>query len=112
MQHSFLQPPAFLLPSTCTQRLPAQVQPALPANSLALLPAGLQDELKSAQKQIADLKSQVALASSSALAAQAVTTDKGAKVLVSELPGVDPKSLQVRLGNCHTEHCATCPAVR
>ena len=60
-----------------------------------LPPAGLQDELKSAQKQIADLKSQVALASSSALAAQAVTTDRGAKVLVSELPGVDPKSLQV-----------------
>ncbi len=43
----------------------------------------------------------MALASSSALAAQAVTTDKGAKVLVSELPGVDPKSLQVRSGICH-----------
>eukprot|EP00891_Asterochloris_glomerata_P004769 jgi/Astpho2/4769/Aster-00316 len=55
---------------------------------------GLQEELRSAQKQIADLKRQVALASSSALAAQAVTTDKGAKVLVSELPGVDSKSLQ------------------
>ena len=110
-QHSFLRPPALLPPTTCTGTLPAHAQPALPASSLPLLPAGLQDELKSAQKQIADLKSQVALASSSVLADQAVTTDKGAKVLVSELPGVDPKSLQVRLGIWHTEHIDTCPAV-
>ena len=57
----------------------------------------------------------MALATSSALAAQAVTTDKGAKVLVSELPGVDPKSLQVHLGSCHSgprallyAECQTC----
>ena len=86
------------------------MQPALPVNSICLPPAGLQEELKSAQKQIADLKSQVALASSSALAAQAVTTDKGAKVLVSELPGVDPKSLQVHPGIWLAAHMATCPA--
>ena len=90
-------------PRRCTGPLLTCTSPACAAcqQHRTLPPAGLQEELRSAQKQIADLKRQVALASSSALAAQAVTTDKGAKVLVSELPGVDSKSLQVRSGICH-----------
>ncbi|KAI8465029.1 MAG: tRNA synthetases class II (A)-domain-containing protein [Monoraphidium minutum] len=56
--------------------------------------AGLQDELKAAAKQLAELKSQLAVAKSQALAGQAARTPGGAALLVATLDGVDAKALQ------------------
>jgi len=54
----------------------------------------LQEELRAAAKQVAELKGQLAVAKSQSLMSQAVTTPKGAQVLVSCLPDVDAKALQ------------------
>jgi len=56
--------------------------------------AALQSELKAASKEVEGLKAQLAVAKSQALAAQAVSAPKGAKVLVAELEGVESKALQ------------------
>ncbi|WIA43658.1 hypothetical protein OEZ86_010096 [Tetradesmus obliquus] len=57
--------------------------------------AALQDELKAASKQLADVKAQVAVAKAGALASQAVPGPGGVgRVLVEELPGLDGKALQ------------------
>ena len=53
-------------------------------------------ELKAAQKQLTELKTQLALAQSQALASQAVSLESGAKLLVHQMPGLDAKALQVR----------------
>eukprot|EP00798_Chlamydomonas_sp_ICE-L_P018802 gene18802-25348_t len=54
----------------------------------------LQSELKSANKEIAELKGQLAVAKSVALAGLAVTTEKGFKILVTEMADVDSKAMQ------------------
>lgn len=57
--------------------------------------SAMQSELREASKAIAELKAQLAVAQSQSLASQAVSTAKGAKLLVAELPGgVDAKALQ------------------
>jgi alanyl-tRNA synthetase len=56
--------------------------------------AGVLDELKSAQKEAAGLRSELALAKAGELAGKAVTTGTGAKYLAARLDGVDGKALQ------------------
>jgi alanyl-tRNA synthetase len=56
--------------------------------------AGLQAELRAAEKAAAELRSQLAVAKATALAASAVTAPRGGRVLVAELSDVDPKALQ------------------
>mmetsp|Transcript_19966 Transcript_19966/g.38269 ORF Transcript_19966/g.38269 Transcript_19966/m.38269 type:complete len:992 (-) Transcript_19966:268-3243(-) len=55
----------------------------------------MQMEIRAGQKQISDLKSELALAKSAMLANEAAVTPSGAKVVVKQLDGVDSKSLQV-----------------
>lgn len=64
------------------------------AEELPARVAGLVEELKAAQKAVAELSGQLAGAKAAALAGQAITTPDGAKVLVARLDGVDPKALQ------------------
>ena len=52
-------------------------------------------ELKSAQKQISELKSEVAKAQLPVLVSKAESTASGAKLLAVEVAGMDAKSLQV-----------------
>ncbi|GIL79387.1 hypothetical protein Vretimale_16555 [Volvox reticuliferus] len=57
--------------------------------------AVMQAELRAAEKQLSELRAQLAVAQSQSLVSQAVTTSKGSKILVVELPGVvDTKALQ------------------
>ena len=57
--------------------------------------AGLADELKLAQKQISELKSEVAKAQLPLLVSKAETTASGTKLLAVQVEGMDAKSLQV-----------------
>ena len=57
--------------------------------------AGLADELKLAQKQISELKSEAARAQLPLLVSKAETTASGAKLLAVQVEGMDAKSLQV-----------------
>jgi len=60
-------------------------------------PAALQEEAFSAQKELAKLRAELALAKSANLASGAVQLDSGARMLVAQLDGADNKSLQVLL---------------
>lgn len=53
------------------------------------------EEAYSAQKEVAKLRAELALAKSAALADSAATTASGARVVVSRLDGIDNKALQV-----------------
>lgn len=55
------------------------------------------EEAFSAQKELAKLKAELAVAKSALLADQAAISTSGAKVIVSRLDGVDNKALQVLL---------------
>lgn len=57
--------------------------------------AGLMKELQSAQKQIIDLKSEVAQAQLPLLTSKAETLPSGARLLAVQVDGMDAKSLQV-----------------
>ncbi|EIE20523.1 alanyl-tRNA synthetase [Coccomyxa subellipsoidea C-169] len=56
--------------------------------------AALAEEAYSAQKEVAKLRAELALAKSAALADSAATTASGARVVVSRLDGIDNKALQ------------------
>lgn len=75
------------------------------------LGAALAEEAYSAQKEVAKLRAELALAKSAALAEGAAITAGGARVVVSRLDGIDSKPLQVRASthvpppshhSCHT----------
>ena len=66
------------------------------AQAYSLL-AGLMDELRAAQRQISDLKSEAAQAQSHMLITQAESLTGGTKLLAAEVANMDAKSLQVRL---------------
>lgn len=57
--------------------------------------AALQGEALGAQKELAKLRTELALARSANLASEAVRLDSGARMLVAQLDGADNKSLQV-----------------
>lgn len=57
--------------------------------------AALQGEALGAQKELAKLRAELALAKSANLASEAVQLDSGARMLVAQLDGADNKSLQV-----------------
>lgn len=57
--------------------------------------AGLMKELQAAQKQISDLRSEVAQAQLPLLVAKAETLPSGARLLAAQVDGMDAKSLQV-----------------
>ena len=59
--------------------------------------AALQEEAFGAQKELAKLRTELALAKSASLASEAVQLDSGARMLVARLDGADNKSLQVPL---------------
>ena len=61
--------------------------------------AGLLEELRSSQKQISELKSQLAQAQLPLLIAKAESLPSGAKLLVAQVEGMDAKSLQVVEGD-------------
>ena len=66
-------------------------------------------ELQSAQKQIGDLKSEVAQAQLPLLTGKAETLPGGARLLAVQVDGMDAKSLQVSPShhtNCCTAFCA------
>ena len=54
--------------------------------------------MNSLRKQIAELRSQAALAQARSLTGQAVTLSNGPKLLVARMDGIDPKALQVICG--------------
>ena len=56
--------------------------------------AAMQDELKAASKQLAELRSQLAVAKTAALASKAERAPSGAALLVATVDGVDAKALQ------------------
>ena len=56
--------------------------------------AALQEEAHGAQKELAKLRAELALAKSASLASEAVRLDSGAQMLVARLDGADNKSLQ------------------
>ena len=56
--------------------------------------AALQEEAYGAQKELAKLRAELALAKSASLASEAVRLDSGARMLVARLDGADNKSLQ------------------
>ncbi|CAL5229400.1 g12718 [Coccomyxa viridis] len=56
--------------------------------------AALQGEALGAQKELAKLRAELALAKSANLASEAVQLDSGARMLVAQLDGADNKSLQ------------------
>ena len=58
--------------------------------------AALQEEAYGAQKELAKLRAELALAKSASLASEAVRLDSGARMLVARLDGADNKSLQVQ----------------
>ena len=58
--------------------------------------AALQEEAYGAQKELAKLRAELALAKSANLASEAVRLDSGAQMLVARLDGADNKSLQVQ----------------
>lgn len=60
------------------------------------VPAGLLEELRSAQKQISELKSEAAQSQALTLVTQAEALPSGDKLLAAEVANVDAKSLQVR----------------
>ena len=57
--------------------------------------AALQGEALGAQKELAKLRAELALAKAANLASQAVQLESGARMLVAQLDGADNKSLQV-----------------
>ena len=57
--------------------------------------AALQGEALGAQKELAKLRTELALANSANLASEAVQLASGARMLVAQLDGADNKSLQV-----------------
>ena len=57
--------------------------------------AALVEDAYSAQKEVAKLRAELALAKSAALADSAATTASGARVVVSRLDGIESKALQV-----------------
>ena len=57
--------------------------------------AGLMKELQSAQKQISDLRSEVAQAALPLLTGKAETLASGTRMLAVQVDGMDAKSLQV-----------------
>ena len=59
--------------------------------------AALQEEAFGAQKELAKLRTELALAKSASLASEAVQLDSGARMLVARLDGAENKSLQVLL---------------
>jgi len=69
--------------------------------------AGLMEELRSAQKQISELRNEVAQAQLPLLIAKAETLPSGAQLLAAQVDGMDAKSLQV----CHhrgPQLCQSC----
>ena len=58
--------------------------------------AALQEEARGALKELARLRTELALAKSAGLASEAVRLDSGAQMLVARLDGADSKSLQVQ----------------
>ena len=54
----------------------------------------MQEEAYGAQKELAKLRAELALAKSASLASEAVRLDSGAQMLVARLDGADNKSLQ------------------
>ena len=63
-------------------------------------------ELQSAQRQISDLRSEVAQAQLPLLTGKAETLPGGARLLAVQVDGMDAKSLQV--SPRHMSHCAAC----
>lgn len=74
-------------------------------------PSGLMEELRAAQKQISDLKSEAAQAQAHMLITQAATLPSGNKMLAAEVANVDAKSLQVRLAKSIYSNCTVACAV-
>ena len=66
----------------------------VPPEEIAGRVSSLMDDLKNAQKEAEALRGELAAAKSVTLAADAVTTNGGQKVLVARLDGVDPASLK------------------
>ncbi len=62
--------------------------------------AGLMKELQAAQKQISDLRSEVAQAQLPLLITKAETLPSGARLLAAQVDGMDAKSLQVASCAC------------
>ena len=62
--------------------------------------AGLMKELQAAQKQISDLRSEVAQAQLPLLITKAETLPSGALLLAAQVDGMDAKSLQVASCAC------------
>ena len=72
--------------------------------------AALQEEAFGAQKELAKLRAELALAKSASLASEAVRLDSGAQMLVARLDGADNKSLQASTGlPAIGAHCGTEP---
>ena len=70
-----------------------------------MLLAGLMKELQAAQKQISDLRSEVAQAQLPLLITKAETLPSGARLLAAQVDGMDAKSLQVASCSClSTQH--------
>lgn len=72
---------------------------------LLFLCAALQEEAFGAQKELAKLRAELALAKSANLACEAVQLASGARMLVAQLDGADNKSLQASLHrDDHSSH--------
>ena len=70
-----------------------------------MLLAGLMKELRAAQKQISDLRSEVAQAQLPLLITKAETLPSGARLLAAQVDSMDAKSLQVAYFSClSTQH--------
>lgn len=75
--------------------------------------AGLQEELKASQRDVAALQKALAEARVAQLAGEAVTLGNGAVLLAAAVDGLDVKSLQacsswpVLSSACRTMHCST-----
>ncbi len=63
--------------------------------TICVLLAGLMKELQAAQKQIIDLRSEIAQAQLPLLITKAETLPSGARLLAAQVDGMDAKSLQV-----------------
>ena len=66
--------------------------------------AALVEDVYSAQKEVAKLRAELALAKSAALADSAATTASGARVVVSRLDGIESKALQAHSSSCSFTH--------
>lgn len=60
--------------------------------------SGMADDLRLAQKRLADSQKTLAAAKAAALAGDATTLPNGARHLITLVEGIDPKSLQVCIG--------------